>query len=159
MNISKKNLNNFYYSEKVFLLQNLYKYFIQYILKKGKKYKVEKIFISILYYIVLNFKGKFIFKNIIDVLQNTTPKVSVKTKRKGSKNIYIPIKITKKRAQYLSYNWIVSCAKIKPHKNFYINFTEELVECLNKKSASVKKCNSLHDLAENSIVYLKGKLN
>jgi ribosomal protein S7 len=33
---------------------------------------------------------------------NTTPYVSVKTKRKGSKNIYLPLKITKKRGKYLS---------------------------------------------------------
>jgi ribosomal protein S7 len=33
---------------------------------------------------------------------NTTPYVSVKTKRKGSKNIYIPLKISPKRGKFLS---------------------------------------------------------
>ena len=43
----------------------------------------------------------FTFNNISSAISNTSPRISVKTKRKGSKNIYIPTTITKNHSKYL----------------------------------------------------------
>ena len=86
---------------------------------------------------------------------NTTPYVSVKTKRKGSKNIYLPLKITKKRGKYLSAKWLLTNSFAKQKRNFYEGIVEELIDSSLKKSLSVKKRDELHKLADESLVNLK----
>jgi ribosomal protein S7 len=79
---------------------------MQYAIKKGNKNKIENIFRSLLFYIIKNpnLQNNFNFNDIFNAISNTSPKMSVKTKRKGSKNIYIPITITENHSKYLSSN-------------------------------------------------------
>ena len=132
---------------------------IQYAIKKGNKNKMENIFRSLLFFIIKNnsIQHNFTFNNIATAISNTSPKISVKTKRKGSKNVYIPTTITKNHSKYLSSNWLLTHAKLKNNKCFYKNLAEELIESSHKKSLSFKKCYEMHKLAEASLSNLKNK--
>jgi ribosomal protein S7 len=79
---------------------------MQYAIKKGNKNKMENIFRNLLFFMIKTptIDSNFQFKSIATAFANTTPKISIKTKRKGSKNIYIPIAISSSRSQYLSSN-------------------------------------------------------
>jgi ribosomal protein S7 len=133
---------------------------MQYAIKKGNKNKIENIFRSLLFYIIKNpnLQNNFNFNDIFNAISNTSPKMSVKTKRKGSKNIYIPITITENHSKYLSSNWLITHSKLKNNNTFYKNLAEELNESSKKKSLSFKKCYEMHKLAEASLSNLKGKL-
>ena len=133
---------------------------MQYGIKKGNKAKIENVFRSLLFYITKtpSINNNFKFKDILKAFVETKPKISVKTKRKGSKNIYLPVTISKKRSKFLSSNWILSNAREKTNKKFYKNLAEELMESSKKNSLSFRKCNDLHKLAEASINNLKQKL-
>jgi len=130
---------------------------IQYAIKKGNKTKIENFFKQLLKLIATNVVT-FNFKEILTAFENVTPTVGIKTKRKGSKNIYLPISLTKTRKKYLASNWLIQNAKTKQNKNFYKNLLEELQESSIKKSNSFKKCYDLHKLAENSLINIKLKL-
>ena len=140
---------------------------IQYAIKKGNKNKVENILRSLLFFIIKNpsIQNTFNFADIKKAILNTSPKISVKTKRKGSRNIYVPIKITPSRSKFLSSKWIISHAKLKTNNKFYKNLAEEIIDSSKKTSLSTKKRNDLHKLAEanflerNKNVYKKPVIN
>ena len=75
---------------------------MQYGIKKGNKAKIENVFRSLLFYITKtpSINNNFKFKDILKAFVETKPKISVKTKRKGSKNIYLPVTISKKRSKF-----------------------------------------------------------
>lgn len=132
-----------------------YTHLLQYILKKGKKNTLETQFKKgVLFWMKSNLQKNY-KKTLTDAFLNTTPYISVKTKRKGSKNIYLPTKISKKRGQFLSAKWLLTNSFSKQKRNFYEGIVEELLESSLKKSLSVKKRDELHKLAEESLVNLK----
>jgi ribosomal protein S7 len=81
-----------------------YTHLIQYVLKKGNKNKIENMFRFLLFFLSKKYvlQNKFEFQFILKAFINTTPRVNVKTKRKGSKNIYIPVPVKRIYSKYLS---------------------------------------------------------
>ena len=136
-----------------------YKHLLQYIIKKGKKYTLEKIFRKGLIFWLKNIPNKnfcFIFEN---AFINTTPSINVKTKRKGSKNIYIPFPISVKRGKFLAAKWLIAGAFLKKKRFLYEGILEELLESSSKQSSSIKKCEELYSLAEESLTNINIKKN
>lgn len=131
-----------------------YKQFLQYLIKKGKKNKLENIFRkNICYWGTLqNKKFDFVLEK---AFSNTIPFVGVKTKRKGSKNIYVPIRLTLRKGKFLSAKWMITAGTLKKRRNFFEGILEELIESSLQKSSSAKKRNDLHKLAEESLVNLR----
>jgi small subunit ribosomal protein S7 len=132
-----------------------YKNLLQYLLKKGKKSLLENKFKQGIVFWMKNTSPKNYENTLKNAFLNTTPYVSVKTKRKGSKNIYIPLKISPKRGKFLSAKWILASSFTKQNHNFFESIVEELIESSLKKSSSVKKRDDLHKLAEESLVNFK----
>jgi hypothetical protein len=101
-----KNQQYIIVNSEINLYRNTYKNYIPYLIKTGNKYKIENMFREILFYgtNTISKKNQFKLETIMDVFKNTTPVVSVKTKRQGSRNIFLPKKITKNRRKYLGSN-------------------------------------------------------
>ena len=71
--------------------------------KKEKKNKIENIFRKSLFHLVQNKKYKNQSAKIINKAVNlTTPYINVKTKRLGSRNVYIPKRMKKNFSEFLS---------------------------------------------------------
>lgn len=132
-----------------------YKNFSQHLIKKGKKATVENSIKKGFAHWIKHIEQK----NFDVVLQNaflyTKPLVGVKPKRKGSKNIYLPLKLTERRSSFLSSKWMLTNAFAKNKRKFYEGVIEELIESSLKKSNSNKKCDELHKLAEESLVNIR----
>lgn len=154
--IKKKHINVIKIKER----QNFIKNLIPYAIKKGNKNKIENIFRTLLFYIIKNpqIYNDFNYDLFLNSIKNVTPALSVKTKRKGSKNIYLPIPITKMRSKFLASTWLIKSAKTKQHTKFYKNLAEEFLESAKKKSLSFKKCFELHKLVETSLSNIKVKI-
>lgn len=137
---------------------NSFKYFyflLQYLIKKGKKYTLEVLFKKSLVNWMQNHSSKK-FSIILDsAYKNLTPHVGVITKRKGSKNIYIPYRLSKKKQNFLATKWILLNALAKKKRKFYDGILEELIECSSKTSISIKKKEELLKLAEENVHNLK----
>lgn len=131
---------------------NSYQQLIQYLIKKGKKNTIENLFRkSILYWGTLDLEYKNFDYAIENALLKTTPYVGVRNKRRGSKNINIPFKLSKNKGKFLSAKWILSTAKTKKKTKFYEGIVDEIIDSSLNKSISVKKCEELHKLAEDSL--------
>ena len=154
--IKKKDINVIKIKERQNFINNL----IPYAVKKGNKNKIENIFRTLLFYIIKNPQtfNDFNYNHILNSVKNITPSLGVKTKRKGSKNIYLPVPITKARGKFLASTWLIKNAKSKQNTKFYKNLSEEILESTFKKSISFKKCFELHKLAETSLSNIKIKL-
>ena len=154
--LNKKNLNISKIKERQIFINNL----IPYAVKEGNKNKIENIFRTLLFYIVKNpqIYTDFTYEHLLNSIKNITPSLGVKTKRKGSKNIYLPVPITKSRGKFLASTWLIKNANAKQNNKFYKNLSEEILESAKKKSTSFKKCFELHKLAETSLSNIKIKL-
>lgn len=117
------------------MVQNENKYyFINYLNKKGKKNKIEKIYNSIL--IDLKTKKRqqpnIFFEKAIKILQ---PKIDIKNVSKF-KSVVIPIK--KEKQVNLAIKWLTeSFLKNKINKNKYL--VNEIINTLSLKSNSYEK--------------------
>ena len=94
--IELKNLN-------VDRIRKIYFNLIQYTVKKGNKNKMENIFKKMLFFMKTgsSLNNNLEFDVINKAVENITPVVGIKTKRKGSKNIYVPFPLTESRSNYL----------------------------------------------------------
>ena len=130
-----------------------YNSLMQYAIKKGNKNKIENTFRTLLFFIKNNpqIYDKFKFDDITKAFAYTNILMGVKIKRKGSKNIHVPIRFTPSRSNYLSCNSIITHANQKTNKYFYKNLADELIESSKKKSLSTKKSKNLYDLVESSL--------
>jgi ribosomal protein S7 len=137
---------------------NLFKYFyflLQYLIKKGKKYTLEILFKKSLLNWIQTYSSKNFSLTLDAAFKNLIPHVGVITKRKGSKNIYIPYRLSKKRQNFLATKWILLNALAKKKRKFYDGILEELIECSSKTSISIKKKEELLKLAEENLHNLK----
>jgi len=94
-------------NNKIFLLRQYYLNLLQYGIKKGYKYKMEKVLYKSLFYQnklnkKLNYKKRFYNIYFLKTFLNTTPFIKVNIKRKGSRNIYIPKPLKKKQKRAFS---------------------------------------------------------
>lgn len=132
-----------------------YKKFSQHLIKKGKKYTVENIFKAG----ILHWMKHMDSLEFEDVLKKAfvcvKPGVGLKTKRKGSKNIYIPYRLTTRRSEYLSANWMLTSALARNKRKLSEKIIEELVETSLKKSSSNKKYEEMFKLAEESLINVR----
>jgi ribosomal protein S7 len=143
----KYNFTQIKYFAKKFYLRLLH-----HLIKKGNKYKIEVMFKALSLFIVKlrpfkNSKFKYRFSYLILSFIFTLPSIIVKTKRKGSKHIYMPVPITLKRRLYFSSKWLELSAKTRINKKFYKNLAEEIFATSLQKSLSIKKCLDMHKLA------------
>ena len=159
-NIQEKNLKRKKTNEDLIKIYSMfykshtrnYKKLMQFALQKGKKNKIETIFRKSLFYLVQNKKYKNQSAKIINrAVTLTTPYINVKTKRLGSRNIYIPKRMKKNFSEFLSSKWILESAKNRSENQFYKKLVNELIDIVTNKSNAAKKKQELHKLAAENL--------
>lgn len=131
------------------------KHFSRYLIKQGRQTTSEKIFNQMLKYWAKDSLNKNFKTTIETAFFNTTPHLGVRTKRKGSKNINIPVKLSGSKKLFLSRAWLLKNALLKKKRKFFQALFEEINESSQKKSASVKKRDDLHKLVFESLINFK----
>jgi ribosomal protein S7 len=111
---------------------------------------MEKILRDSLFAVAKNNKKQF-WTNIEKAVENTTMLLNIKVKRKGSKNIYIPIKMKSGYSKFLSYNWILKSAKNRHEKKLSNKFVNEIIDTAENKSNSIKKKIEIYKLIEDNM--------
>lgn len=81
-------------------------------------------------------------------LKNVAPIVEVKSRRVGGSNYQVPIEVTPKRRQALSFRWIIGAARGKKGRPMAEKLAEELMLASQNQGDAIKKKQDVHRMAE-----------
>ncbi|MDH3004421.1 MAG: 30S ribosomal protein S7 [Candidatus Shikimatogenerans sp. JK-2022] len=149
-NKKKKLLPDLKYNSK------LITYFINNIMKKGKKNIAYKIYYKVLNYINNKFKYKNLnFLKIFKyAIKNASPEVEIKRRKIGGSTYNIPIRISNKRKIFLSIKWLILNSKKRSEKKMYIKLANEIISTYKGYGNTIKKKNELQKLADSNKAFI-----
>ena len=81
-------------------------------------------------------------------LANIKPALEVKSRRVGGANYQVPIEVRADRSQALGLRWLVQYARLRNGHSMAENLANEIIDASNGISASVKKREDTHRMAE-----------
>ncbi|MCD6421792.1 30S ribosomal protein S7 [bacterium] len=121
--------------------------FINYVMRKGKKAKAQKIV-----YKAFDIIEKKTKKKALDVfeeaLRNVGPYLEVISRRVGGANYQVPVEVPKKRRIALAMRWILEVARSRKGKPMEEKLAEELILASQGKGEAVRKKEEMHKIAE-----------
>ncbi|XAO72569.1 MAG: 30S ribosomal protein S7 [Candidatus Vidania fulgoroideorum] len=121
--------------------------FINLATKKGKKIKSKKMIYKSLNLIKKNYNLNPI-KIFSKAIELSSPTIEIKKKKIGGSYYKIPIKINKKRSNYIAMKWIIKNSLIRKEKNNYIGIFKEIIDTYNEISNTIKDRDKLYKNAE-----------
>ena len=96
-------------------------------------------------------------KPAIDVfataINNIMPEVELKVRRIGAANYQVPVEVSPERKQTLGLRWLVSYARLRGEKTMEDKLANEIIDAANGTSASIKKKQDVHKMAEANKAY------
>lgn len=121
--------------------------FINKIMSRGKKSKVENIFYSAMEIVEKQTKKApvEVFSKAID---NISPLLEVKARRVGGATYQVPIEISKERAQSLAMKWLRQAARQRKGRSMTENLAAEVIDAFNNTGTAMKNKENLHKTAE-----------
>ena len=81
-------------------------------------------------------------------VKNVAPVVEVKSRRVGGANYQVPIEVTPKRRQALSFRWIIGAARAKKGRPMAQKLAEELMLAAENQGDAIRKKQEVHRMAE-----------
>ncbi|MGB0413914.1 MAG: 30S ribosomal protein S7 [Coraliomargarita sp.] len=85
---------------------------------------------------------------VMGALENTRPKLEVKSRRVGGATYQVPIELPFERQQSLAFRWMVSSAKKRKGVPMAEALADEIVDAYNNTGAVVKKKEETHRMAQ-----------
>jgi len=121
--------------------------FINYVMRKGKKTKAQKIV-----YKSFDIMGKKTKKKPLDVfeqaLKNVGPYLEVRSRRVGGANYQVPQEVSRARRMTLAMRWLLDAARAQKGKAMYKKLATQLILASENKGDAVKKKEDIHKMAE-----------
>ena len=120
--------------------------FMNCMMLNGKKAAAEKAFYGAMDIIDgAGQEGIAVFK---DAVENAKPLLEVKSRRVGGSNYQVPIEVRPARRQALSIRWIIEFARKRSSGSMKEKLAAELLDCFNKRGATIKRREDVHKMAE-----------
>ncbi|MDH3004939.1 MAG: 30S ribosomal protein S7 [Candidatus Shikimatogenerans sp. JK-2022] len=147
----KKNITDIKYKSKIVT------YFINHIMKRGKKNLAIKIFYNTLNFIKEKFNKKYPLEILKKAIEKGSPELEIKKIKIGGSIYNIPTKIKKKKSKFLCVKWLIKNAKLRKDKNMSIKLANEIINTYNGIGETIKKKNEIKKVAEanKAFSYLK----
>ena len=121
--------------------------FINNLLKQGKKSIAEGIF-----YGALDVVGEKTNEDPVKVfkkaIENTSPRLEVKSRRVGGATYQVPVEVKEGRRAALSIRWMIQNAKSRSGKSMSEKLTSEILDAYNNVGGTIKKKEDVHRMAE-----------
>ena len=121
--------------------------FINNLLKQGKKSTAEGIF-----YGALDVVGEKTNEDPVKVfkkaIENTSPRLEVKSRRVGGATYQVPVEVKESRRAALSIRWMIQNAKSRSGKSMSEKLTGEIIDAYNNVGGTIKKKEDVHRMAE-----------
>ena len=121
--------------------------FINIVMKDGKK-KLAKTLVYKSIEELSKKTNKTPIESFMIALENTAPKMEVKSRRVGGSTYQVPIEVDKSRGLGLAMRWIIDFARNKSGSAFYERLSNELTDAFNKTGSPYKKREDTHKMAE-----------
>ncbi len=122
--------------------------FINSVMMDGKKSIAE----SIVYGSLEIIKKKGSFSNPLeafhDAIEKVRPDVEVRSRRVGGATYQVPMEVRSERAQALAFRWLIANARKRSETTMTERLSQEILDAVNKRGASVKKREDTHKMAE-----------
>ncbi len=90
---------------------------------------------------------------ISKAIENTTPRVEVRSRRVGGATYQVPREISRKRQQGMAIRWLVDAARAKRGKPMARRLAEEIFDAFNGQGSAVTKRENTHKMAEANSAY------
>ena len=121
--------------------------FINNLLKQGKKSIAEGIF-----YGALDVVGEKTNEDPVKVfkkaIENTSPRLEVKSRRVGGATYQVPVEIPPSRRMALAMRWVRNFARTRAGNSMIDRLANELMDASEGRGAAVKKREDTHRMAE-----------
>ena len=117
------------------------------IMYDGKKGVAQKIVYGA-FDIVAEKTGKDPLEAFEEALENIMPMLEVKARRVGGATYQVPMEVRPARRQTLGLRWITLYARKRSEKTMKERLAAEIMDACNNTSASVKKREDTHKMAE-----------
>lgn len=121
--------------------------FINYLVRRGKKSKAEKIV-----YGAIDLIEKKTGQNGLEVvrraIENVKPVLEVTSRRVGGATYQVPIEVRPERRLALAMRWIISFAKQRPEHTMAEKLAAEVLLAYRREGPSIKKREDTHRMAE-----------
>lgn len=85
---------------------------------------------------------------MMGALENTRPKLEVKSRRVGGATYQVPVEVSVDRQQSLAFRWMVGAAKKRKGVPMNEALADEIVDAYNNTGAIVKKKEETHRMAQ-----------
>jgi len=123
--------------------------FTNYIMEDGKKQIARNIVYSAFDEIKKQTK-----KDPLDIfevaLENTTPKLEVRSRRVGGANYQVPREVSPDRGMSLAMRWIIGSAKTGKGQPMHKKVAQELISASKNEGEAIKKRETMHKMAESN---------
>ncbi len=85
---------------------------------------------------------------MMGALENTRPKLEVKSRRVGGATYQVPVEVSFERQQSLAFRWMVGAARKRKGVPMNEALADEIVDAYNNTGAIVKKKEETHRMAQ-----------
>ncbi len=121
--------------------------FINYLMKRGDKMTVEKIFYTVLDELKLK-KQEDPVKIFLKAVENVKPLLETRSRRVGGATYQVPVDVRESRQIALAFRWILVAAKARSEKTMVDKLVGELLDAYENKGSAIKKREDTHKMAE-----------
>lgn len=122
--------------------------FINCLMHEGKKSVAQKVFYDAMEKIAKKVSKEEPLKVFETAVNNVKPMIEVRSKRVGGASYQVPMQVSAKRQQSLSFRWILQSARAKKGKPMYERLAEELIDAYNKQGGAMTTRENVHRMAE-----------
>lgn len=126
--------------------------FINRVMKSGKKSTATRAVYGAMELIEKQKKAKPV-EVFISAIKNVGPQMEVRPRRVGGATYQVPMEVNAARQFALAARWIIAAARTRGGKSFAEKLAAELTEAAAGQSASVKKKEETHKMAEANRAY------
>ncbi|MHC4925572.1 MAG: 30S ribosomal protein S7 [Planctomycetota bacterium] len=117
-------------------------------MKDGKKATAQKCVYDALEIISRRVPGDEPIKVFTQAINNVKPHVEVRSRRVGGANYQVPVDVTSKRQQSLSFRWILDITRKKKGKPFSERLADELIMASRREGGAYLTRENVHKMAE-----------
>ena len=81
-------------------------------------------------------------------IANVKPEVEVRSKRVGGTNYQVPMQVSRRRQQSLTFRWIINAARAESGKPMYLRLARELYDASRKEGKAMNTRDQIHRMAD-----------
>lgn len=123
---------------------------INLIMERGKRTVAQKIVYSAFQRVSEKLEKGDPVDLVIGALENTRPKLEVKSRRVGGATYQVPVEVSFERQQALAFRWMVNAARGRKGVPMNEALADEIIDAFNNTGGVVKKKEEMHRMAQSN---------